>query len=57
MLFVEEEAKKIKLIYEKAEHRDFAKKYEKCKKMCIDPKFDKFYQDLVYGEKDRKPPY
>ena len=32
----------------------FGKLYEECQQKCIDPRFEKFYKDLVYGLDDRK---
>jgi len=66
MIFAKSQEQKLRDAFEKEQNRDFPNKYEQIKgggnnkyeRKCPDPKFEKFYKDLVYGDvakDDRKP--
>lgn len=57
VIFIKDQEQKLRDAFEKEVNRDFANKYEQCKKKCPDPKFEKFYKDLVHGDTDRKAPH
>ena len=57
MIFEKSQEQILRDAFEKDLNRDFPNKYEKCKGKCPDKAFEKFYMDLVCGNKERKPPH
>ena len=49
MIFEPNQMQKLIHVFERSSDRGFVYKYEKCKEICMDPKFEKFYTELVHG--------
>ena len=55
VIFGEGTEKKIRDVFERNKDRDFVNKYEKCKAMRLDPKFEKFYQLILNDPGEKNP--